>query len=208
MLKKINHVHLNYCIWNWQYPMPLRRLIITLLIIAPILALLAWGFTRDAKYIKSPLLAKPATPFNITLYDGKRVTLEDFRGKAVFLNFWASWCDPCRAEAKDLEAAWRKVKDKNMVFLGVALQDIDENAKAFLQEFKITYPNGRDESGKIGVDYGTWGIPESFFIDPQGRITYKHVGGIRAALVLSKLEEAAKGIASAQEGSGDYQGVR
>ena len=95
-----------------------------------------------------------------------------------------------------------------MVFLGVALQDLDDNAKAFLQEFNVTYPTGRDESGKIAVDYGTWGIPESFFIDPQGRITYKHVGAIRAALVLTKLDEAAKGIASAQEGRGDYQGVR
>jgi thiol-disulfide isomerase/thioredoxin len=85
--------------------MPIRRLIITLAIITPILALLAYGFTRDAKYIKSPLLAKAATQFTVTLYDGKKVTLDDFRGKAVFLNFWASWCAPCRAEAKDLEAA-------------------------------------------------------------------------------------------------------
>ena len=185
-----------------------RRLIITLLIIAPILALLAFGFTRDAKYITSPLLAKAATPFTVTLYDGKKIALGDLRGKAVFLNFWASWCTPCRAEAHDLEAAWQKVKDKDMIFLGVALQDSDQASKEFLKEFNVTYPNGRDESGKIAVDYGTWGIPESFFIDPQGRITYKHVGAIRAALVLSKLEEAAKGIASAQEGRGDYQGVR
>jgi cytochrome c biogenesis protein CcmG/thiol:disulfide interchange protein DsbE len=188
--------------------MPLRRLIITLSIIVPILALLAYGFTRDAHYITSPLLAKPATPFAVTLFDGKKLALADLRGKAVFLNFWASWCEPCRAEANELEAAWQKVKDKNMVFLGVALQDTDKNSLEFLKEFNITYPNGRDESGKIAVDFGTWGIPESFFIDPQGRITYKHVGGIRAALVLTKIAEAAKSIASAQEGRGDYQGVR
>jgi cytochrome c biogenesis protein CcmG/thiol:disulfide interchange protein DsbE len=115
---------------------------------------------------------------------------------------------PCREEARDLEAAWQKVKDKNMVFLGVALQDTDKNSSEFLKEFNVSYPNGKDESGKISVDYGTWGIPESFFIDPQGRITYKHVGGIRAALVIAKLEEAAKGIVSAQEGKGDYSAVR
>ena len=188
--------------------MPWRRLIITLLIIAPILALLAFGFTRDAKYITSPLLAKPATPFTVTLYDGKKITLADLRGKAVFLNFWASWCTPCRAEAHDLEAAWQKVKDKDMIFLGVALQDSDQASKEFLKEFNVTYPNGRDESGKIAVDYGTWGIPESFFIDAQGRITYKHVGAISAELVLAKLEEAAKGIASAQEGKGDYSPIK
>jgi cytochrome c biogenesis protein CcmG/thiol:disulfide interchange protein DsbE len=188
--------------------MPWRRLALIGFIIGPILALLAFGFTRDARYITSPLIAKPATPFTITLFDGRKLTLEDLRGKAIFVNFWASWCPPCRAEAKDLEAAWQKVKDQNMVFLGVALQDTDQNALEFLKEFNVTYPNGKDESGKIAVDYGTWGIPESFFIDPQGRITYKHVGGIRAALVIAKLDEAAKGIVTAQEGRGDYQPIR
>jgi len=204
-----------------------RRLIITLAIIAPILWLLAFGFQRDARYINSPLIAKQAAPFTVTLFDppagsrgivlserseskgdARKLSLADLRGKAVFLNFWASWCPPCRAEARDLEAAWQKVKDKNLVFLGVALQDDEKNLRAFLKEFNVTYPNGRDELGKIAVDYGTWGIPESFFIDPQGRITYKHVGGIRAALVITKLEEAAKGILSAQEGRGDFIPVR
>jgi cytochrome c biogenesis protein CcmG/thiol:disulfide interchange protein DsbE len=188
--------------------MPWRRLVLIAVIIGPILGLLAFGFTRDARYITSPLLAKPATPFTVTLFDGRKVTLEELRGKAVFLNFWASWCLPCRAEARELEAAWQKVKDKDMVFIGVALQDTDKNALEFLKEFDVTYPNGKDEAGKIAVDYGTWGIPESFFIDPQGRITYKHVGGIRASLVLSKLDEAAKGITSAQEGKGDYSPIK
>ncbi|HEY7168638.1 MAG TPA: TlpA disulfide reductase family protein, partial [Candidatus Binatia bacterium] len=150
-------------------PVPWRRLIITFAIIAPILALLAYGFQRNAHYINTPLIAKQAAPFTLTLFDGKRVTLADLRGKAIFLNFWASWCEPCRAEAKDLEAAWQRLKDKNMVFLGVALQDSDENSRGFVQEFGLTYPNGRDDSGKIAVDYGVWGIPETFFIDPQGR---------------------------------------
>jgi cytochrome c biogenesis protein CcmG/thiol:disulfide interchange protein DsbE len=188
--------------------MPWRRLALTLALIAPILALLAFGFSRDARYIASPLIAKPAAPFTVTLFDGRKLTLDDLRGKAVFLNFWASWCLPCRQEARDLEAAWQKVKERDMVFLGVALQDTDTNSREFLKEFNITYPNGRDEAGKIGIDYGTWGIPESFFIDPAGRITYKHVGAIRASLVVAKLEEAAQGIVSSQEGRGDYQGVK
>jgi cytochrome c biogenesis protein CcmG/thiol:disulfide interchange protein DsbE len=193
-----------------------RRLIITLAVIAPVLWLLAFGFQRDARHINSPLIAKQAVPFTVTLFDppassrgiAHKLSLADLRGKAVFLNFWASWCPPCRAEARDLEAAWQKVKDKNLVFLGIALQDTEKDSRAFLEEFNITYPNGRDESGKIAVDYGTWGIPESFFIDAQGRITYKHVGGIRAAMVVAKLEEAAKGIVSAQEGKGDFVPVR
>jgi cytochrome c biogenesis protein CcmG/thiol:disulfide interchange protein DsbE len=185
-----------------------RRLVITASVIAPLLALFAYGFIRDSRYIHSPLIAKPAAPFTLTLFDGKTLTLESLRGRAVFLNFWASWCPPCRAEARDLEAAWRKVQGHEVVYIGIALQDTDENARAFLKEFEITYPNGRDTSGKIAVDYGVWGIPESFFIDPQGRITYKHTGGIRAGLVETKLADALKGIVTAQEGKGDYQQVR
>lgn len=185
-----------------------RRLLITLAVIVPIVWLLAFGFQREARFINTPLIAKPAAPFTVTLFDGGKLSLNELRGKAVFLNFWASWCLPCRAEAKDLESAWRKVKDKNMIFLGVALQDAEKDSRAFLQEFNITYPNGRDESGRIAVDYGTWGIPESFFIDPKGRITYKHTGGIAASLVISKLAEAANGVVSAQEGKGELQSVR
>ena len=187
--------------------MPWRRLAITALIIGPILGLLAFGFTRDARYITSPLLAKPAAPFTVTLFDGRKITLDELRGKAVFCEFLASGVR-LSLRGENLEAAWQKVKDKNMVFIGVACAGHRKDSLEFLKEFEVTYPNGKDEAGKIGVDYGTWGIPESFFIDPQGRITYKHVGGIRAALVLTKLEEAAKSIASAQEGKGDYQPIR
>ena len=171
-------------------------------------ALLAFGFSRDARYITSPLLAKPATPFSIELFNGGKLRLEDLHGKAIFLNFWASWCPPCRAEARDLEAAWQKLKDKNVVFIGVALQDTDQASLEFLKEFEVTYPNGKDESGKIAIDYGVWGIPESFFIDPQGRITYKHVGAIRAVMVTEKLLEAQQGLVSAKEGRGEFQSVR
>jgi len=186
---------------------PWRRLVITLAIISPILGLLAYGFQRDARYINSPLVAKQSAEFTLTLFDGAKLTSQELRGKAVFLNFWASWCVPCRAEAKDLEAAWQKIKGKNMVFVGVALQDTDKDSRAFLQEFNVTYPNGRDTAGKIGVDFGVWGVPESFFLDPQGRITYKHVGGISAALALAKLQQAERGIVTPKEGQGESQSV-
>ena len=187
---------------------PWRRLVITLAVLLPLIGILAYGFMRDPRYINSPLIGQQAAPFTVTLFDGKKLSLDDLRGKTVFLNFWASWCPPCRAEARDLEAAWQRVKNSDVVFLGVDIQDTEEDARAYLREFDVTYPNGRDLTGKVAVDYGVWGIPETFFIDPQGRITYKHVGSLGTPLITAKLEEARAGIVSAKEGKGSYQAVR
>jgi len=185
-----------------------RRLLITLAVILPLIGILAYGFIRDPRYIKTPLIGRQAPPFTLTLFDGKRLSLENLRGKVVFLNFWASWCPPCRAEARELEATWQRVKDQEVIFLGIDIQDTEEDARAFLKEFSITYPNGRDASGKVAIDYGVWGIPETFFIDRRGRITYKHVGTLGQALITAKLDEARGGVVSAKEGKGTYQSIR
>jgi cytochrome c biogenesis protein CcmG/thiol:disulfide interchange protein DsbE len=144
----------------------------------------------------------------LKLFGGTTIRLNDLVGKAVVLNFWASWWLPCRAEASVLEQAWKNYKDKNVVFLGVNIQDREEDALAFIQEFGITYLNGRDATGKIAIDYGVWGIPETFFIDRQDRITYKHAGGLGTGTITAKLEEALQGIVSAEEGKGEYRAVR
>jgi len=188
--------------------MPWRRVLIVALIVIPLVWLLAYGFTRDPRYIYSPLIARQAPPFTLTLFDGRTIRLEDLRGKVVFLNFWASWCPPCRAEARTLEAAWQKYKERDVIFLGVNIQDREEDARKFIKEFGITYWNGRDGTGKIAINYGIWGLPETFFIDRQGRITYKHVGGLGMPIILAKLDEALQGILSAEEGRGEYRSVR
>jgi cytochrome c biogenesis protein CcmG/thiol:disulfide interchange protein DsbE len=188
-----------------------RRALRTGAILVPtvaVLALLAWGFTREPKFIPTPLLAKPAPTFTLTLFDDSMLRLEDLRGRVVFLNFWASWCPPCRAEARMLEAAWRGYKERDVVFLGINIQDKAEAARGFLEEFEITYPNGIDPGSKIAIDYGVWGLPETFIIDREGRITYKHVGALGAETVSAKLDEALRGIVSTSEGQGEYQSVQ
>jgi cytochrome c biogenesis protein CcmG/thiol:disulfide interchange protein DsbE len=191
---------------------PRRRRVLTFAaILGPalaILALLAYGFTTEPKYIPTPLIAKPAPSFTLTLFDGKSLRLEDLRGKVVFLNFWASWCPPCRAEARTLEAASRKYREQGVVFVGVNIQDKEESARAFLEEFGITYPNGLDRGARIAINYGVWGLPETFFIDRDGRITYKHVGALGWETITSKIEDAVRGVVSASEGRGEYQSSR
>ncbi len=184
------------------------KLAVVVAIVGGMIWLLAFGFTRDPRYIESPLVSRQAPPFTLTLFDGGTLRLEDLRGKAVVVNFWASWCLPCRTEAPALQAAWEKYQDRGVVFVGIAIQDKEENAREFLREFGLTYLNGRDATGEIAVDYGVWGIPETFFIDGEGRITYKHVGEIRSPIILAKLDEALKGIVTTGQGKSEYIPIR
>jgi len=188
-----------------------RRLRVASAVLLPalaVLALLAYGFTREPRYLESPMLGRPAPAFTLALFDGRTLRLEDLRGQVVFLNFWASWCPPCRAEAPALEMAWQRVKDQGVMFVGISTQDEEDRARGFLDEFGITYSNGHDPGGRIAIDYGVWGLPEAFFIGPDGRITYKHIGTLGPGLIRAKLEEARRGVVSTAQGRGEYQSTR
>ena len=172
-----------------------------------LLILLGYGFYQDPRYIPSPLVGHTAPDFSIELFDGKTVRLSEFRGKTVLLDFWASWCLPCREEAGDLEAAWKQQGD-DVIFLGINIQDKEPDALKFIEEFGMTFANGRDPEGKVSVDYGVWGIPEAFFISPTGRITYKHIGAIPPPVLAAKLQEARRDLVSTEGGRGEHQAIR
>ena len=172
--------------------------------------LLAYGFRTNPREIPSPLLGRPASPFSLALFDGGRFALAEHADKMVLVNFWASWCVPCREEAPLLEATWRASRDKGVIFVGVNIQDAEEAARAFLREFGITYPNGPDPGGRIAIDYGVYGIPELFFIGRGGRILAKHIGAIGPERLVASLDATLAGaVVSQQEPRrGAYQPIR
>ena len=112
----------------------------------------------------------PAPDFTLHLFDGGTFRLSDQRGKVVVINFWASWCEPCKSEAPDLERVWRRYKDKGVVFVGVNWSDTEAKARAYLAEFNVTYPNGPDLGRRIGQKYRIQGVPETFFVDREGNV--------------------------------------
>jgi cytochrome c biogenesis protein CcmG/thiol:disulfide interchange protein DsbE len=117
-----------------------------------------------------------APHLEFTTFEGETINLDDLRGQGVMVNFWASWCDPCREEAALLEETWRREKDKGIVFLGLDYLDQEPAAKAYLAEYDITYPNGPDLRSQVARRYGIQGVPETFFIDPEGKIVDIVVG--------------------------------
>jgi peroxiredoxin len=126
-------------------------------------------------------LSGAAPNFTVTAIDGKPIKLSDLRGKVVVLNFWGSWCVPCQDEAPDLAAAYQQFQGQDVVFVGIAWADQDSAVRQFVQDYHVPYRVALDDGGKIAVDYGITGVPETFVIDQQGRFTKKWVGPVTAS---------------------------
>ena len=139
-----------------------------------------------------PALGEPAPDFALTLFDGSEVSLSSMRGQVVVLNFWASWCAPCRQEAPELQRAWELYREKGVAFWGVTFKDAPNASQAFVQEFGITYPNGIDSQGRLRRAYGVSAVPETFIIDREGKVAWFHAGPLKADALVEQLAQLAR----------------
>ncbi len=155
----------------------------------------AAGLGRDGKFLPSPLIGKAAYNFDIPkLGSDERIKLSDYRGKIVVMNFWASWCVSCREEHHVLLKVSKKMAGlQNVQFLGINHKDTADNAEGFLKKMgRFPYPSGVDGQGRLALEFGVYGMPETYFINGDGIIVGKHIGPLTEESLIAKISKAAE----------------
>ena len=154
-------------------------------VVAALLGLLIWKIAQGESEVTAELRrgGTPAAPkFTLERLNGSgELALESLRGKTVVVNFWASWCGPCKDETPLLEQSWRKWRSKEVVFVGMNIQDVRDDARRFIDRYGVTYPNVYDGKGSMVGRYGATGVPETFFVDAAGKVRYRIAGPIEEA---------------------------
>ena len=134
---------------------------------------------------------RPTAPaFDLDRLDGGTLSSDDLDGKVQVINFWASWCEPCRDEAPLLEQTWRDLRKRGVVVVGVDHQDAASFARGFARKYRMTYPLVRDPDDKLYDRYGATGVPESFFVARDGRVVAHVPGAVTRETLAEGLEKA------------------
>jgi len=169
-----------------------RAVIIGSLIVVPLVVILALGFGQDPHEVPSVLEGKPAPAFSLTTVDGEPISLEAMRGKPVVVNFWSTWCQPCKIEHGLLQQSARLYSGR-VQFVGIVYQDEPAAVRRYLATYDQAYPQLLDDGSKVAIDYGVAGVPESFIIDAQGTIVKKQAGVLTPDVLRGTLERLLAG---------------
>jgi cytochrome c biogenesis protein CcmG/thiol:disulfide interchange protein DsbE len=177
----------------------MSRLLVVIAIVALLGGLFYFGLTRTDKS-RSDMPVETANKlvkdFELPVHAryqgeyGPLFKLSDYKGKPMIINFWASWCPPCREEMPVLQQGWEEYGDK-VLFLGIQTQDRGKlkEGEALMDEFGLTFPSLIDDDSRTSVDYGLFGVPETFFVRADGTLLYKFAGGVSAQLLEEKVGE-------------------
>ena len=130
----------------------------------------------------------PAPALNLETFSGERIDLGKLRGRTVLIDFWSSWCAPCRHEAPILEHVYQLYRKRGVEFIGIAIWDTEKDAMSFIERYNVTYPNALDIGGVATIEYGVTGIPEKYLIAPDGHLAGKFVGPVTAERLETALE--------------------
>ena len=165
-------------------------------------ALGLFGYAGDAPPLASlrdrlpgsgPGGSGPAPDFAFDTFSGQHTQLADFKGNAVVLNFWASWCIPCRAEMPYFERVFRQYRDRGVMFVGLAVEDDPRSAQDFLKTLGVTYPTGIDRRNEAASRYGVIGLPTTVFITPDGMIARRWNGPVSEEQLTALVDQIASG---------------
>ena len=157
--------------------------------VAALVLVLALGFRRDPRDVRSGTVGRPAPAFELARLDGGgTLAFRDLAGQAVVVNFFASWCRPCKEEHPVLLRAWERYRTSGVVIVGILYQDDEAAGLDFMRRLGGTWPTVRDEGGRTALAYGVFGIPETFFIGTDGIIAGRHVGPLDDAVLTAAIE--------------------
>ena len=173
------------------------RALVGALLAIPLIFLLLKEIDKDPRAITSPLPGHPAPDFKLAVFSvpggaaknvelmRDSIRLDSLHGQVVVLNFWASWCLACRDEHRPLSVAATALTGQDVRFFGVLYQDVPQNGRDWIKDMGgQTYPGLYDPNSRTAIDYGIYGVPETFFIGRDGKVAYKHVGAVTQQLVM------------------------
>lgn len=159
---------------------------------------------QGAQRAETPLLGQPAPGFDLPGLDGERVRLADYPGHVIVVNFWASWCIPCRDEAPRLESFAQRHATNGVTVIGVVWNDTRAAARAFRAEFGLTFPQAFDAHSRAGLDYGVRGVPETYVLSPDGLVMAKVIGAVGPTTLDDLLADVLAGRTRSERNDDDY----